>query len=96
MNKQQAIAIFERAGYTFTGYKDGGWGEKRYHFTHPNFPGEDCYDLGLLRRKARLLDIQMWHDEQRAQLKFGIQETLFQDWEVEENYAITNPMEVAA
>ena len=96
LNKDQSIRVFERAGFTFTGYKDAGWGVRRYHFTHPSFSGEDSYDLGCLRMKARMLDIRMWHDEQRARMKFGIQEELFHDWEIEENYAITNPMEVAA
>ena len=62
MTKTEAIAVFERAGYTFTGYKDAGWGEKYYHFTHPSIPGEDAYHLGLLRLKARRLDHKMWLD----------------------------------
>ena len=96
MTKKEAIAIFERAGYTFTGFKDAGWGEKRYHFTHPNIPGENSYDLALLRRKARMLDVQMWHDQFREQLKQGIQQTLFTDTEIEYCYEIQNPLEVTA
>ena len=92
MTKNEAIATFKRAGYTFTGYKDAGWGEKRYHFTHPNTPGEDSYYLGTLRGKARLLDLRMWHDAHLAELKQGIQQELFSDWEIEETYAILNPV----
>ena len=62
MTKKEAIAVFERAGYTFTGFKDAGWGEKLYHFTHPNIHGEDVYHLGLMRSKARRLDNKMWLD----------------------------------
>lgn len=90
MNKRESIAIFERAGYTFTGYKDAGWGEKRYHFTHPNTHGETTYDLPLLRSKARMLDIRMWHEEFKAELRKGIQQELFTDSEIEYHYAITN------
>ena len=96
MTKKEAIAVFERAGYTFTGYKDAGWGEKRYHFTHPNIHGEDCYDLRLLRNKARLLDIRMYMAEILREQKMGIQQTLFSDFEYETHYAITNPIEEAA
>ena len=92
MTKNEAIAIFERAGYTYTGYKNAGWGEKLYHFTHPNIRGEDSYHLGVMRSKARTLDIRMWHDAFLAELKQGIQQELFSDWEVEENYAILNPV----
>lgn len=81
MTKQEAIAIFKRAEYTFTGYKETGWGEKQYHFRHPNVHGEVCYDLPLLRKRARHLDIKMWHDEYKAQLKFGIQQELFGKYE---------------
>ena len=94
MSKNKALAIFKRAGYTFTGYKDCGWGEKRYHFTHPNIIGETIYDLPLMRKRARMLDIQMWHDEYRAELKQGIQQDLFSDMEIECNYFIENPLEV--
>ena len=94
MNKQEAIRVFERAGYTFVGYKDAGWGEKRYHFTHPNIHGEDCYDLNLLRQKARHLDTKMWLEQHYAKLDAGIQEELFFDWEIEEQYAIMNPVGV--
>ncbi len=95
MTKNEAIAIFERAGYTFTEYKDTGYGFKAYHFTHPNFTGEVKYDLSLLRKKARHLDIKMWHDEYVAELKRGIQQTLFSDFEIEYNYFIENPVVVA-
>ena len=95
MTKTEAIAIFERAGYTFVGYKDVGWGLKRYTFTHPKIHGETEFDLGLLRRKARMLDIQMWHDQYMAELKQGIQESLFTDMEIEYYYTIENPLEVA-
>ena len=94
MTKIEALAVFKRAGYVFTGYKDAGWGEKRYHFTHPNFPGEDCYDLSLLRSKARRLDIQMDYDEYQVQLKNGIQESLFTDFEIECFYNVENPLSV--
>ena len=90
MTKNEAIATFERAGYTYTGYKDAGWGEKLYHFTHPSFPGEDCYHLSLLRDKARRLDHAMWYEAFEAELKAGIQEELFTDTEIESNYAIVN------
>ena len=94
MTKQEAIKVFERAGYTFTGFKDAGWGEKRYHFTHPNIHGETIYDLSLLRFQARRLDMKMWLEQHRAKLAAGIQEELFSDWEVEEQYAILNPIAV--
>ena len=94
MTKNEAIRTFERAGYTFVGYKDAGWGEKRYHFTHPNIHGEDCYDLNLLRNKARHLDTKMWLEEHHAKLRAGIQEELFSDTEVECHYAIMNPIAV--
>ena len=90
MTKTEAIAIFERAGYTFIGYKDAGWGEKMYHFTHPSIPGEDAYHLGLLRSKARRLDHKMWLDAYEAKLRAGVQEDLFSDTEIETHYAIVN------
>ena len=92
MTKAEAIAVFERAGYTFTGYKDAGWGEKYYHFTHPNIQGEDAYHLGLMRSKARTLDLKMWLDAHRARLREGIQEELFSDTEIECDYQILNPV----
>ena len=95
MTKNEAISIFERAGYTFTGYKECEWGEKRYHFTRPNIHGETSYDLSLLRTKARSLDVKMWHDQYREELRQGIQQTLFCDWEYESHYFIENPVEVA-
>ena len=90
MTKKEAIAIFERAGYTFTGYKDAGWGEKKYHFTHPGFDGENCYDLSLLRFQARRLDMKMWYDAFLEEQKQGIQQELFSDTEIELHYAIVN------
>ena len=90
MTKKEAIAIFERAGYTYIGYKDAGWGEKLYHFTHPNIPGEDVYHLSLLRLKARRLDTKMWYEAYEAELRAGIQEELFTDVEIESHYAIVN------
>ena len=90
MTKKEAIAIFERAGYTFTGFKDAGWGEKRYHFTHPKFDGETIYDLPLLRTRARHLDMKMWLDAQDALLREGIQEELFSDTGIEIHYSIVN------
>ena len=90
MTKKEAIAIFERAGYTYIGYKDAGWGEKMYHFTHPNIPGEDAYDLKLLRNKAQLLEYKMWQEAYEAELRAGIQEELFSDVEIESHYAIVN------
>ncbi len=96
MTKTEALAIFKRAGYTFIGYKDTGWGCKQYYFTHPNIQGtEVSYDLPLLRKRARHLDIKMWHDEYKEQLRQGIQETLFTDTEIECNYFIENPVVVA-
>ena len=95
MTKNEALRIFERAGYTFTGYKDIGWGAKHYHFTHPNVHGEISYGLAGLRSRARHLDIKMWHDQYREELRQGIQETLFTDMEIEYNYTIDNPLEVA-
>ena len=96
MTKNEAIAIFKRAGYTFTGYKDAGWGEKRYHFTHPGFQGENVYDLSLLRFQAHRFDVKMWYDEFQAELKQGIQEELFTDIEIEAYYAIENPIACAS
>lgn len=97
MTKNEAIAIFERAGYTFTGYKDAGWGEKQYHFTHPKIHGETTYDLACLRKRARLLDIRMWHEQWQEELRQGIQQTLFSDSEIELRYEVQNPnpLEVA-
>ena len=80
MTKQEALAIFKRAGYTYTGYKKASWGSGYYHFT--NIQGTDVsFDLALLRKRARHLDIKMWHDEYKAQLKFGIQQELFGKYE---------------
>ena len=90
--KKECLRVFERAGYTFVGYSDTGYGFKAYHFTHPNFRGEVEYCLSLLRQKARQLDTRMWLDEQDRKLREGIQETLFFDWEYEDKYAITNPL----
>ena len=96
MTKTEAIAIFERAGYTYTGYKKASWGSSYYHFTHPKVQGTDVsYDLSLLRKRARHLDIKMWHDEYKEQLRQGIQESLFTDMEIECNYFIENPVIVA-
>ena len=82
MTKTEAIAIFKRAGYTYTGYKKASWGSGYYHFTHPNIQGTDVsYDLALLRKRARHLDIKMWHDEYKAQLRAGIQQELFSPYE---------------
>ena len=82
MTKSEAIAIFKRAGYTYTGYKKSSWGSGYYHFTHPGIRGTDVsYDLGHLRRRARHLDMKMWHDEQLAKLKAGIQQELFGPYE---------------
>ena len=94
MTKKEAIAVFERAGYTFTGFKNAGWGEKRYHFTHPNIHGENSYSLSLLRYQAHRFDMKMWLDARHAELEAGIQEELFCDWEIEENFAIQNPIAV--
>ena len=82
MTKTEALAIFKRAGYTYTGYKKSSWGSGYYHFTHPNIQGTDVsYDLSLLRKKARHLDIKMWLDDRRAELEFGIQQELFGPYE---------------
>ena len=81
MTKTEALAIFKRAGYTYTGYKKGGWVTGYYYFTHPNTPGDISYDLSHLRRRARHLDIKMWHDEYKAQLRAGIQQELFSPYE---------------
>lgn len=90
MTKKEAIAIFERAGYTFTGYKNVGWGAKMYHFTHPKIHGDVIYSLTLVRQRARQLDTKMWLDARRAELEAGIQQELFSDIEIEEQYAIVN------
>ena len=90
MTKKEAIAVFERAGYTYTGFKNAGWGEKRYHFTHPKVHGESYYDLSLLRYQARRFDMKMWLDARRVELEAGVQQELFSDIEIEENYAIVN------
>ena len=94
LTKKEAIAIFERAGYTYTGYKDAGWGVKQYHFTHPKIHGETCYGLSLMRFQARRHDMRMWHEQFQEELRQGIQQTLFCDWEYEDHYAIQNPVEV--
>ena len=90
MTKKEAIAIFERAGYAYTGFKNVGWGAKMYHFTHPKIEGEITYSLPLVRSRARTLDLNMWLDARRAELKAGIQQELFSDIEIEECYAIVN------
>ena len=95
MTKNEALAVFKRAGYTFTEYKDTGYGFKAYHFTHPNIHSEISYGLAGLRSRARHLDIKMWHDQYREELRQGIQETLFSDTEIEYYYTIENPLEVA-
>ena len=92
MTKKEAIAIFERAGYTFTGYKDVGWGGKQYHFTHPKIHGELSYGLSLLRSRARYHDFRMWHEQFQEELRQGIQQTLFTDTEIEHCYEIQNPL----
>ena len=89
MTKKEAIAIFERAGFTFIGFNDIGWGEKFYVFENPDtetYTGVaySTYDLSHLRKRARFLDHQMWLEQQRAELAAGIQEELFTDVEVEE------------
>ena len=61
MTKKEAIAIFERAGFTFIGFNDIGWGEKFYVFENPStetYTGVaySTYDLSHLRKKARFLD----------------------------------------
>jgi len=90
MTKNEAIKEFERNGYTFTGYKDAGWGEKRYHFTYSNIPGEDCYTLSLMRDKARRLGYAREYKEYVAELNRGIQQELFSDVEIELHYSIAN------
>ena len=90
MTKKEAIATFERAGYTFTGFKDIGWGAKYYHFTHPKIEGEITYSLSMVRKRAGHLDLKMWLDQRRAELEAGIQQELFSDIEIEEQYAIVN------
>ena len=45
--------------------KDTGLGVVSIYFTYPNVRGEVSYDLSLLRKRARHLDIKMWHDEIR-------------------------------
>ena len=95
MNKKEAIAVLERAGFKFQGYNDIGWGEKFYVFENPEteeYVGNaySTFTLGRLRAKARHLDMKMCMDARRAELEAGIQEELFTDWEIEENYAIVN------
>mgnify|MGYP001390348147 CR=1 FL=1 len=84
ISKTQAIQEFEKDGYTYEGYKETCWGEKQYFFTHPNIHGEVSYCLEMLRKKARSLEMMRWHKEFRAELEYGIQQTLFCDWEIEE------------
>ena len=72
----EAIQSFETSGYTFTGFKDAGWGEKRYHFTHPNIHGEVIYDLSLLRKRGQMLDWQRWNVEQdNRQTEYAMNQT---------------------
>ena len=87
MTKKEAIAIMERAGYTYTGYNDIGWGMKYYCFTSPTNP-YITYDLSGLRARARYLDTSMWLEAHRARLREGIQEELLTDTEIESHYAI--------
>ena len=99
MTKNEAIRVFERAGYTFVGYNDIGWGQKFYVFENPNteeFTGNaySTFTLSRLRSKARHLDHNMWLEQHLAKLANGIQEELFADWEIEENFAIENPIAV--
>ena len=95
MNKKEAIAVLERAGFKFLGFNDIGWGEKFYVFENPEteqYVGESYTTLTLnrLRKLARHLDHKMWWEARRAELEAGIQQELFADWEIEENYAIVN------
>ena len=95
MTKKEAIAIFERAGYTYKGFNDIGWGEKFYCFENPNtveFTANhySTFTLGRMRSRARTLDAKMWLDAHRARLREGIQEELFTDTEIETHYAIVN------
>ena len=95
MTKKEAIAVFERAGFKFQGFNDIGWGEKFYVFENPEteeYVGNaySTFTLGRLRTKARYLDLKMWLDARDAELRAGVQEELFSDWEIEENYAIVN------
>ena len=89
MTKQEAIRVFERAGFKFIGFNDIGWGEKFYVFENPStetYTGVaySTYDLSHLRKRARFLDHQLWLEEHRAKLEAGIQEELFTDVEIEE------------
>ena len=88
--KKEAIAIFERAGYTYLGMKDRGWGYKEYTFTHPEHRHELTYTLSTLLIKASYLDTKMWYDASQEELKQGIQQELFSDTEIELHYAIVN------
>ena len=90
MTKKEALSVFERAGYTYVGLKDSGWGCKEYTFTHPEHQHELTYTLSLLRSKARHLDNKMWLDAQREELRQGIQQELFSDTEIELHYSIVN------
>ena len=95
MIKKEAIATFERAGYTYLGFKDAGWGEKFYTFLAPcdSITGGNSvltYTLKLLRNKAQFLEYKMWQEAYEAELKAGIQEELFSDVEIESHYIIVN------
>ena len=86
MTKQEAIRSFELSGYKYLGFRDTGWGQKFYCFLAPYSPmngGNSTvdYDLKLLRKRAYGLEMQRWLDEQERQLKFGIQQELFGEYE---------------
>ena len=95
MTKKEAIAVLERAGFKFQGFNDLGWGEKFYVFENPEteeYVGEaySTFTLSRLRSRARYLDLMMWWDARREELKAGVQQELFTDTEIESHYAIVN------
>lgn len=93
-SKASCISELELCGYTYLGYYECFGGYKAYHFTHPD-GHKVSYDLSLLRRVADSEGWKRWSREVDAELRFGIQEELFCDWEIQETYAITNPLPAA-
>ena len=94
MKLQKAIKVMEAAGFTFIKKERCKFLNCVDYFFIKN--GEVYYwDLPSLRRRAKREDEKMWLDNIRKELKFGVQQTMFADWEVEELYAIENPLEVA-
>ena len=94
MKLKEAIRTLEADGFTYVKKERCKWLNcVDYYFEKD---GKTIFmDLPTLRRKARRTEEQMWLRNFRARLKFGIQQTMFSDWEYDLYYRIENPLEVA-